>query len=132
MLFLFPASLLTSCGSDEPEEWYSYMSEDFDEISVKVLSSEITGGQDNDDVVKVKMLWRNDGDEKIEITNQDMGLAVLGVFIPAQSFPEFELNPGEEKEQSYTFSILKNIKDTTAFKLYFKEKATLPIRPERK
>ena len=123
-----------SCGENN-EEWYSYQDENLNDISVKVISAEITSGPENDnkDIVKVEMIWKNDNDVNVAIDNEKFGLYVLDVRInPEGGFSEINLAAEEEKQETYTFLVLRSIIDKATYKLVFEDWAELPIYPTKK
>ena len=126
--------LAVSC-SENSDGWYNYQDENLNNISVKVLSADITPGPENDnkEIVKVTMVWKNDDDVSISIDNEKFGLYVLDVRInPEEEFNTINLAAGEEKQDTYTFLVLRSIIDKATYKLVFEDWAELPITPVKK
>ena len=128
------AIISISC-SENNEEWFTYQDENLNEISIKILSSEIIPGPENDnkDTIKVSMTWKNDADTDVSIDDEKFGLYVLDVRInPEEGFTTINLAGGEEKKETYTFLVLRSIIDKATYKLVFEEWAELPITPTKK
>lgn len=138
--FLVIASLcliggLYGCGQPDPADWYSYNSRDRQSVSVRILSAEVhppnPQNNVNKDIVKIKMEWRNDDNEKIVIDDEKFSLNVSGVRLNPEFFQNVELEPGQTLEVEYDFLVMSAFVDKAKYKLSLEDYAEIPVTPVR-
>ena len=131
ILLICLSSVLSGCGQPDPTDWYSYRSRDRQPVEVKVESAEILPGDDKHDIIRIKMIWKNPGNEKIVINDEKFSLDVSDVKLNPETFQNVELDPGQELEQQYDFLLIKSFVDKTKYKLVFENWAEIRVLPVR-
>lgn len=133
--FVIISVYLFGCGQPDPSDWYSYNTRDRHSASVRVLSAEIhppnPANNVNKDIVRIKMEWRNDDNERITIDDEKFSLNVSGVRLNPEFFEDVVLDPGQTLEQQYDFLVLSSFVDKAKYKLSLEDYAEIPVTPVR-